>query len=146
MARPTRNTDSSVDHALVSVDNDNKDLLKLSTEFMAEVDPGNPFEHHESCLLMVQGKAIGFITYRTLSAHRYHITAVYINKANRKRGYSNLLFELFIQEYQPKSMRIGLEQDNPAAYALYKSVGFKIIASGTEDGKRFFVMQYTAKT
>lgn len=150
MVRPARYTSHQVQE-FEKVDNNytsQRNALKgLVVEFLADEDPGSSPEHitdvGTAYLLKINRKPIGFITYKTLSPGNYHISAFGITKTMRGRGYGRLLLELLMNKLDADTIRLGVNQHNTAAISLYKSLDFKIIESGTEEGMPFHLMEYT---
>jgi len=150
MVRPARHPNHPV-HEFEKVDKSyitqRHALRKLVVEFLAEENPGSSPEHitesGTAYLLKINGKPVGFITYKTLSDGHYHISALGITKSMRGHGYGRLLLELLMNKLDAESIKLGVNQNNATAINLYQSLGFKIIESGNEEGMPFHLMEYT---
>lgn len=150
MVRPARHSNHPV-HEFEKVDKSyitqRHDLRKLVVEFLAEENPGSSPEHitesGTAYLLKINSKPAGFITYKTLSKGHYHISALGVTKSMRGHGYGRLLLELLMNKLDADTIRLGVNQHNTTAINLYKSLDFKIIESGNEEGMPFHLMEYT---
>jgi len=95
----------------------------------------------ESIYVLELDKVVGYFCVE-YHDHPY-LYSIAIHKYYRRKGYSKLLFESFLDIKSPAHI-LHVATDNEAAIALYKAYGFKVmdtIPSFYEDGGSAFYMQ-----
>lgn len=87
----------------------------------------------------------GFISFISRNNNTAHINALYIKPSKRSKGLANKsLIDAMnqLKKHGFTSVTLGVDASNFKAIALYRSVGMKVYAQGTEDGRDYQLFRF----
>lgn len=123
--------------------------LGLVQEFLADIDrtadPEAFLEETRTAFMRSRSRGCGFVTFKTLEDHVYHICGIGVTKKLQGRGYGKMLlgaFLEFVRYEDPKAViRLGVDPHNSPARYLYLSFGFEVTRKGVDGGRSFELME-----
>ena len=131
-------------------------IINIIAEFYQEMEPAatrvSAIEYAKSILSHSQlfliddiKNPIGFISFISKNNKTAHINAMYINPTQRSKGLArksllNAVAQL--KKHGFTSITLGVDAANFKAVALYRSVGMKVYAQGTEDGRDYQLFRF----
>jgi len=84
---------------------------------------------YRAVLFELDGKTVAYVLYtdRTENGDTIYLRQIFVDRAYRRKGVGREVMRILLEEIWPADKRItvGVLQDNKAAIALYKSVGFR---------------------
>ncbi len=84
---------------------------------------------YRAVLFELDGKTVAYVLYtdRTEHADTIYLRQIFVDRTCRRKGVGREVMRTLLEEIWPadKRVTVGVLQDNKAAIALYKSVGFR---------------------
>lgn len=84
---------------------------------------------YRAVLFELDGKTVAYVLYtdRTEGGDTVYLRQIFVDRAFRRKGVGREVMRILLEEIWPADKRItvGVLEDNKAAIALYKSVGFR---------------------
>jgi ribosomal protein S18 acetylase RimI-like enzyme len=84
---------------------------------------------YRAVLFELDGKTVAYVLYtdRTEHADTIYLRQIFVDRTSRRKGVGREVMRTLLEEIWPadKRVTVGVLQDNKAAIALYKSVGFR---------------------
>ena len=84
---------------------------------------------YRAVMFDLDGRTVAYVLYtdRTEHADTIYLRQIFVDRAFRRKGIGREVMRILLEEIWPADKRItvGVLEDNKAAIALYKSVGFR---------------------
>ncbi len=120
------------------------DFLDIDT---SDAESDKYLNDAKAYLLEKQGSYVAFLIYKPLDNKPTvaYIRAFGVESNERRKGYGFALLLGFIDACRRsgsyKYVQLAVNEENPAAIALYEQVGFKVVKRGEDEGRKFLCME-----